>query len=183
MEADNDSNEAGAPKTYMALMMADDYKSTVTKSICRPPKISPLKALAKPGIRRILDVKFKRASEMSGKEFKVTPAKRRAVEAWQDHLYDNSSFIEDGLKIARTSLQQFVKTQDFMELAVLTEELQKVDKIIRPSPPAVLEEERAELIRDAYVALMAKLTATAAGEETKTLATNLMQAACIGLKK
>ena len=71
MEADNDSNEAGAPKTYMALMMADDYKSTVTKSICRPPKISPLKALAKPGIRRILDVKFKRASEMSGKEFKA----------------------------------------------------------------------------------------------------------------
>ena len=180
MEGDNDNNEAGAPKTYLTLMMADDYKSTVTKSISRPPRILSLKQLAKPEIRRTLHVKFKRASEVSGKEFKLTPAKRQAVEAWQEHLYDNSSFIEDGLQAARLSLQQFAKTQDFTTLSILTEELQDVDAIMRPKPASFYEAERSRAVRDAYDALMTKLNAIGAGDETKTLATNLMQAACIG---
>jgi hypothetical protein len=183
MEGDNDNNEAGAPKTYLTLMMADDYKSTVTKSISRPPRIMSLKQLAKPGIRRTLDVKFKRASELSGREFKLTPAKRQAVEAWQEHLYDNSSFIEDGLKTARISLQEFVKTRDFTTLAILTEELNDVDALVRPKPASFYEAERSLAVRDAYDALMVKLNAIGAGDETKTLANNLMQAACIGRTK
>lgn len=183
MEGDNDSNEAGAPKTYLSLMMADDYRTTVTKSISRPPRIMSLKALAKPGIRRTLDVKFKRASELGGREFKLTPAKRQAIEAWQEHLYDNSPFIEEGLKTARATLREFVKTRDFTTLAILTEEMQDVDALVRPKPASFYEAERSLAVRDAYDALMVKLNATGAGEETKTLATNLMQAACVGLKK
>ena len=183
MENIDEINEGSAPKTYLTLMLADDYKNTVTKSIARPPKISVIKSLAKPGIRRTLESKFKRASELSGREFKLTPAKRQAVEAWQDHLYDNSSFIDVGMKTARTSLQEFVKSQDFTTLAILSEEVQKVDAIVKPVSPTLLEMERSELVRDAYKELMTKLNAIGASDETKALADNLMQAACVGLRK